>query len=184
LQDALWRHAIVPTSSQLPAGDALPCDVRFVASSCVSSEELKRDDALPLTSDTSAGGVLPSHSEHTKRAYRRTKPQQGPRWWRTRADPFEEIWSDVCGWLAETPERTAKSVLLELQQRYPGTYPDEQLRTLQRRVQAWRAEAILVFDAQWLTEEVLIGQVLPPPLRGSVDCVPQVSENELLQSER
>jgi len=69
-------------------------------------------------------------------------------------------------------------VLLELQQRYPGQYPDEQLRTLQRRVQAWRAEAILVFDEQWLKEEVMIGQVLPRPLRGSVDGVPQVSAPE------
>ena len=119
-----------------------------------------------------------------KRAYRRTKPQQGPRWWRTRTDPFEEVWTEVCGWLAEHAERTAKSVLLELQQRYPGQYPDEQLRTLQRRVQAWRAEAILVFDDHWLSEEVLIGQMHPRPLRGSVDCGPQFGSPEFVQSER
>ena len=183
LQDALWRHAIVPIPSQpLPGAGAPPPEVRFVPGRCVSSEELGRDDAVPPTSEQSAGGVLPSHPEHKKRAYRRTKPQQGPRWWRTRADPFEEVWSEVCGWLAEKPERTAKSVLLELQQRYPGQYPDEQLRTLQRRVQAWRAEAILVFDEQWLKEEV-IGQVLPQPLRGSVEFVPQLSATERVGSE-
>ncbi len=185
LQDALWRHAIVPTPAQpLQPAAPLPCDERFVANRCLSGEKLDRDAPVPLTSEPRAGGMLPSHSEHTKRAYRRTKPQQGPRWWRTRADPFEEVWNDVCGWLAETPERTAKSVLLELQQRYPGHYPDEQLRTLQRRVQAWRAEAILVFDDHWLSEEVLIGQGGPRPLRGSIDGVPQLSSPEVVQSDR
>ena len=157
--------------------------MRFVPGSCVSSEEVSRDDALPLVSEPTSGGALPSHLDHTKRAYRRTKPQQGPRWWRTRADPFEKVWEEICGWLAETPERTAKSVLLELQQRYPGQYPDDQLRTLQRRVQAWRAEAILVFDEQWLKEEVLIGQALPGPLRGSVESVPQLRTTERVESE-
>ena len=185
LQDALWRHAIVPMPAQpVPAMATPPCDERFVANRCVSGEKLDRKDTVPLASGPRAGGMLPSHSEHTKRAYRRTKPQQGPRWWRTRTDPFEEVWTEVCGWLAEHPERTAKSVLLELQQRYPGQYPDEQLRTLQRRVQAWRAEAILIFDEQWLTEELLIGQMHPRPLRGSVDGAPQVGTPELVPSER
>jgi hypothetical protein len=67
--------------------------------------------------------------------------------------------------LAATPERTAKSVFVELQQHYPGQFPDVQLRTLQRRVQAWRAQAILAFDDQWLMEEVLLGQAVAPSLR-------------------
>ncbi len=183
LQDAVWRHAIVPTPSQpVPPVASPPREVRFMPSSCVSSEEVGRDDALPLVAEPSSSGALPSHLEHTKRAYRRAKVQQGPRWWRTRADPFEKVWGEVSGWLAEYPERTAKSLLLELQQRYPGQYPDEQLRTLQRRVQAWRAAAILVFDEQWLKEEVLIGQVVPRPLRGRVDRVPQFSPSNSVES--
>jgi hypothetical protein len=67
----------------------------------------------------------------------------------------------------ETPERTAKSVLEEVQQRYPGQYPDAQLRTLQRRVQRWRAQAILVFDDQWVQEDVLTGQAFLRPLRAT-----------------
>jgi hypothetical protein len=184
LQDALWRHAIVPTPAQsLSVVDAPSAEVRFIPGSCVSSDEVSGEATLPLVSEPTCGGALPSHLEHTKRAYRRTKPQQGPRWWRTRADPFEKVWEEICGWLAETPERTAKSVLLELQQRYPGQYPDEQLRTLQRRVQAWRAEAILVFDEQWLKEEVLIEQILPRPLRGRIADVPQLSAAEGVLSE-
>ncbi len=178
LQDALWRYAIVAVPTQsFPVVDAPPTEVRFVPGSCVLSDKVSGDVALPLDSEPSSGGAHPSHLEHTKRSYRRTKPQQGPRWWRTRADPFEKVWDEICSWLAQNPERTAKSVLLELQQRYPGEYPSEQLRTLQRRVQGWRAEAILVFDEQWLKEEVLIGQVVPRPLRGSIDLIAQIGAN-------
>jgi len=37
-------------------------------------------------------------------------------------------------WLAANPERTAKSLFVELQQHYPGQFFGNQLRTLQRRV--------------------------------------------------
>jgi hypothetical protein len=60
--------------------------------------------------------------------------------------------------LGRQPERTAKSIFQELQQRTPGKYPDVQLRTLQRRVKDWRATAILAFEVQWLDDEVLAPQ--------------------------
>src|SRR5258708_31453026 len=100
--------------------------------------------------------------ERIKRKYNRTSKQAEPRWWRTRADPFETVWEELRLWLAAHPERTAKAALLELQSRYPGQFPDAQLRTLQRRVQVWRAQVILTFDDQWLHEDILAGQTLPP----------------------
>jgi hypothetical protein len=51
-----------------------------------------------------------------------------------------------------------------LHQHYPGQFADNQLRTLQRRVQAWRAKAILTFNDQWLEEDLLATEVLPRPL--------------------
>jgi hypothetical protein len=63
------------------------------------------------------------------------------------------------------PERTAKSVFQELQQRYPGQFPDVQLRTLQRRVKEWRAQMIITFDDQRLHDEAFVTRVLPSPLR-------------------
>jgi len=103
------------------------------------------------------------------RRYRRTKQPPAPHTWRTRADPFESVWEEVCRWLAADPGRTAQSVLKELQERYPEQFPDSQLRTLQRRVREWRAQCILVFDDQWLQEERVIEMELPHPLQAAVE---------------
>ena len=86
-------------------------------------------------------------------------------------DPFEAVWDEICQWLAANPERTAKSLSGELQPHYPDQFSDNQLRTLQPRVQAWRAKAILTFDAQWLGEDMLAKEVLPRPLGVMVDPV-------------
>ena len=76
--------------------------------------------------------------------YRRTKKKRkdgdGRRWWRTRADPFEDVWLEVEQKLADRPFLIAKTILYELQQAYPGKFQDGQLRTLQRRVKHWRSE--------------------------------------------
>ncbi len=69
-----------------------------------------------------------------------------PRYWRTRIDPLEQVWSEMCVSLEADPDQTSKELLAEFQARYPSKY-DRQLRTLQRRVQAWRKQAVsrLVF---------------------------------------
>jgi hypothetical protein len=75
------------------------------------------------------GEVRPTHRT-------RSKP---PREWRTRVDPFETAWPLLCRWLEVEPDRTAKELFRRLQIELPGAFPDGQLRTLQRRVQEWRA---------------------------------------------
>jgi len=59
--------------------------------------------------------------------------------WRTRTDPFEDQWEEVREKLAESPGLEAKTLFEDLQRRFPGTFSDGQLRTLQRRVKRWRA---------------------------------------------
>ena len=59
--------------------------------------------------------------------------------WRTRNDPFEGVWEEVRAWLEVNAGLEAKTLFEDLQRRCPGRYPDGQLRTLQRRVKAWRA---------------------------------------------
>jgi hypothetical protein len=74
-------------------------------------------------------GLLPS----------RTKE---PRDWRTRPDPFRDVWeSDVVPLLQadESGRLEAKTIVEVLGQRYPGRYGEAQLRTMQRRVRQWRA---------------------------------------------
>ncbi len=72
--------------------------------------------------------------------YRRTKHPRVPHTWCTRKDPFEAVWSELKQRLEEQPEITAKVLFKALQQRYPGQYAEGHLRTLQRRVRAWRME--------------------------------------------
>lgn len=60
--------------------------------------------------------------------------------WRTRPDPFEEVWgSELVPLLEAHPSVQGITLLEALQERYPGGYPDKLLRTLQRRVKHWRA---------------------------------------------
>ena len=59
--------------------------------------------------------------------------------WRTRVDPFEAHWAEVVERLTLTPELEAKTLFEALQAEHPERYADGQLRTLQRRIQRWRA---------------------------------------------
>ena len=66
--------------------------------------------------------------------------QRAPRHWRTRIDPLNEVWdSEIAPLLEHTPGLMAVTVLEELQRRYPGHFGQSVLRTLQRRMRAWRA---------------------------------------------
>ena len=62
-------------------------------------------------------------------------------------------------WLEENPDQTAIELLTEFQARYPGLYGRRHLRTLRRRVQAWRREAIqrLICKVQDHTQDVSPG---------------------------
>ena len=62
-----------------------------------------------------------------------------PHAWRTREDPFAEVWDEVLEQLELSPDLQAKTLFEWLQRRYPGRFENGQLRTLQRRVHRWRA---------------------------------------------
>jgi len=62
-----------------------------------------------------------------------------PHTWRTRSDPFKDVWPRVEAILADEPRFEAKSAFEWLQREYPGKFPDNQLRTLQRRFRHWHA---------------------------------------------
>jgi hypothetical protein len=74
------------------------------------------------------GEVRPTHR----------KPFTGPRPWRTRVDPFENVWPPVAPWLNNQPDANAKSIFQRLQATMPEPFQPGQLRTLQRRVKEWR----------------------------------------------
>ena len=59
--------------------------------------------------------------------------------WRTREDPFDDVWAGIEEKLRINPGLEAKTLFEDLQCRYPGRFGDGQVRTLQRRVKIWRA---------------------------------------------
>ena len=82
--------------------------------------------------------------------------------WRTRPEPFAEVWPDLEEQLRLNPGLEAKTLFEELQRRYPGRFPDGQRRTLQRRVRRWRALA-------GPAKEVFFAQVHYPGRLGASD---------------
>lgn len=169
-QDALWQLAVFQTATATPEVEAAaPSGVPFSVDAC------RLASTATNVTGASEGVVPPVSAEPRKRKYHRTQKPPEPHWWRTRADPFEAVWEELRLWMAAHPERTARAALLELQTRYPGQFPDTQLRTLQRRVQSWRAQVILTFDDQWLHEEILAGQTFPRPLQAVDDAGPSTA---------
>ena len=84
-----------------------------------------------LTTAWKDGEVRPTH---------RSKAQK-PHWWRNRADPFEHTWPTAEQWLRSEPGVSAKELMDRLATMFPDVYATKaQLRTLQRRVKAWRGE--------------------------------------------
>jgi hypothetical protein len=145
LQEALWRHAVVPVP--LVPGPS----ERFSVTACGLSTEEGEQEAM-LSGLVRTGPT---------RKYHRTAKTRGPRTYRTRPDPFAGEWEEIQSWLARAPERTAKSIFQELQQRYPGRHPAGQLRTLQRRIREQRATALLEFSDGWLAEDTPLGAAPP-----------------------
>jgi hypothetical protein len=96
-------------------------------------------EKLPLTTMAAKAGM----DVKTARKYLQTRrlPSQMkvPRDWRTRKDPFEDVWSEVEILIKDSPELQALTIFQDLQRRYPGKFQDGQLRTLQRRIRSWRA---------------------------------------------
>ena len=69
-----------------------------------------------------------------------SQARASPRQYRTRRDPFEEVWhQDLLPLLRQVPGIQATTLLEELQRLHPGQFPDHLLRSLQRRVAHWRA---------------------------------------------
>ena len=82
-------------------------------------------------------------SEKTARKYLKIgklpKECSQPHDWRTRPDPFSKVWNEIENQLDLNPGLQTKTLFYDLQRRYPGDFPDGQLRTLQRKVKRWRA---------------------------------------------
>ncbi len=104
--------------------------------------------------------------EKTARKYRdaQSLPSQMKtnRAWRTRADPFTDVWPDVQERLENEPRLRAFTLFGWLQDHYPGRFLDSQRRTFERRVRHWRG-------TYGPDQEVIFPQVHDPGGLGASD---------------
>lgn len=110
----------------------------------VTDQQVRKLMKLEKTEETlSLAAAKAGMCEKTARKYRRSgklpSEMVKPHTWRTRADPFADVWDEVQEMLTNNSGLEAKTVFEDLQRRHPGEFPDGQLRTLQRRIRAWRA---------------------------------------------
>jgi len=124
-----------------------------------------------------AQGGFSERSAHNieKRGFVVAKPAHN---WKTRKDAFKSVWEEeVAPMLKKSPHLQARSLLEELQRRYPGEYPDTMLRTLQRRVRKWKA----TFGPE---KEIIFRQSHPPGWQGMSDFTHATKLEVTIQKEK
>jgi transposase InsO family protein len=123
------------------------------------------------TQETAA--AMAGFSERTARRIERGTHQPAhnkPRTWRTRPDPFADVWdSELVPLLQHSPKLKAITLLTKLQETHPDRFPMSMRRTLERRVCLWRAQ-------QGPEKEIFFPQEHLPGARGLSDFT---SMNEL-----
>jgi hypothetical protein len=135
-QEALWKLAVGPPSARVS---------RLAEASQLSATAPASDSRPSAPLPPLSGGATTNEREvHWRKAKRSYIKSDRARNWRTREDPFQLVWEEVLAMLSASPSQPAKTILTELQQRYPGVFPTGQLRTLQRRVHRWRVDQTLV----------------------------------------
>ena len=122
-----------------------------------------------------AAALRTDMDEKTARKYRDlaklpSELEPWPRTWRTRKDPFGDVWEEVQEKLEISPGLQANTVFAWLQERYPGRFSNGQLRTLQRRIRHWRADA-------GPSKEVFFSQTHYPGRLGASDFTHMTSLN-------
>jgi hypothetical protein len=89
--------------------------------------------------------------------------QQPRRYWRSRPDPFADVWeSEVVPLLRSAPKLKAITLLRKLQEDHPERFPDSMRRTLERHISQWRA-------LEGPNREVFFPQTYLPGARGLSD---------------
>lgn len=110
----------------------------------INSEQVKlymenrREGKTQVTAAAKAG-----ISERSGRRAEKGELQPGSkkkRYWRTRTDPFANVWeSEIVPLLKKNAQFTPMTLFEKLQKDHPGEYQDSKLRTFQRRVSEWKA---------------------------------------------
>lgn len=85
-----------------------------------------------------AGMSLSSAKRYVKMGGKRKTRKQEQRQYRTRKDPFAEVWEEVRSLLECDSGLEAKTIMDWLLVKYPSWFKPGQIRTLRRRIKDWR----------------------------------------------
>jgi len=123
----------------------------------VTDEQVRRLRKLSNTEKdqevaAAKAGMDPTTARRYLRLERLPSELKKDRSWRTRGDPFSEVWGAVQKQMEESPGLEAKTLFEWLQREHPGRFSDGQIRTLQRRIKLWRV-------TEGPAREVYFGQV-------------------------
>jgi len=102
----------------------------------------KRADGLSQQVAADAVGISVRSAQRIDRGELQPEGQQQRRGrhWRTRADPLADVWDSVLvPMLEKAPQLEPQTLLLHLERTFPGQEWFRRKRTLQRRVEEWRA---------------------------------------------
>lgn len=104
----------------------------------VSDQQVKRlwrlAQKLSLEVAAAKAGMDPKTAQKYLRGRRLPSEMQQKHTWRTRRDPFADLWDEIEERLRIEPGLQAKTLFEYLQQREPGRFSEGQVRTLQRRI--------------------------------------------------
>lgn len=138
LQDQFWNFAY-----------SIPQQSNTIA--VVANDSVKKPAKHTSKIDEKTTLSVPVLSK-SERMYRKTKRKGRyhlvKHTWRTRPDPFADVNDEIQEALILKPHLEAKTLFLELQNRYPRKFSDGQLRTLQRRVKDWRLKQLKEMAAE------------------------------------
>jgi hypothetical protein len=126
----------------------------------VTDEQVRRLRELSNTEKNqeiaaAKAGMDPTTARRYRNLERLPSELKKERLWRTREDPFGEVWGAVQKQMEESPGLEAKTLFEWLQREHPGQFSDGQIRTLQRRIKLWRV-------TEGPAQEVYFGQVHVP----------------------
>jgi len=101
----------------------------------VTDQQVRRLRKLSNTEENqeiaaSEAGMDPTTARRYRDLERLPSEVKKEREWRTREDPFSEVWEAVQQQIQESPGLEAKTLFEWLQREYPGRFSDGQSRTL------------------------------------------------------
>lgn len=112
---------------------------------------------------TVSGAKSGISSRSGRRIEKQGSTAKKPHHWRTRKDPFAQVWeSELVPLLEQEPTLTGLTLWEHLAESYHQQYSQSQLRTLQRRVKHWRA-------TRGPDKPVMFRQSVPPGHQGLSD---------------